>query len=285
MSFGPLVDPAWLLANLGEPGLAIVDCRWRLGDPGAGEPLYRTAHIPGAAFLDLDRDLAAPPSPAEGRHPLPDAARFAAAAGRAGIGDGVRVVAYDEGGESGAARLWWLLRHFGHADVAVLDGGLRAWRAAGGSLARGEEDAAHRPPPARFEPRPRAGDTAGADEIERRLGDPRLALVDARAPARYRGDEEPIDPVAGHIPGAGNAPVAELAPDGRFRPPDELRARLVAAGAEAGGDLVVYCGSGVSACTAALAAEIAGLEARLFPGSWSAWAAGGRRVETGDRGR
>ena len=265
MSFGPLVEPDWLRDHLGEPGLTVVDCRFVLGHPGAGERAWHEGHIPGAAVLDVDRDLSDRPG-AEGRHPLPPADRFEAAARRAGIDAAARVVAYDEAGEGGAARLWWLLRHFGHDAVAVLDGGLAAWRAAGGDL-RAEPETA---PAGDFVARPREGDTVTAADVTRHR------LLDARAPERYRGEHEPVDPVAGHIPGASNAPATELAPGGRYLPAAALRERL--------GDapFVAYCGSGVTACTLLVAAELAGVEARLYPGSWSEWVAGGRPVATVD---
>lgn len=265
MAFGPLVDPEWLLERVGDPKVAVVDCRWRLGDPGAGERDYLAGHVAGAAFLDVERDLSAEPGEA-GRHPLPEPAAFEAAARRAGIDGDSRVVAYDEAGEGGAVRLWWLLRHFGHRAAAVLDGGLRAWRDAGGPLRDGPE----RIEAGNFSARPRQDDTATAAELLERRDDPRLALLDARVPERYRGDSEPLDPVAGHIPGAANLPYAELAPGGRFLAPEELRRRLEDAGA--GRELVAYCGSGVTACTLLVAAEAAGIEgARLYPGSWSEW--------------
>jgi thiosulfate/3-mercaptopyruvate sulfurtransferase len=265
MRFGPLVDPAWLLEHLGEHGLAVVDCRFVLGQPGAGERAWLEGHIPGAAVLDVDRDLSSPPG-AGGRHPLPSAEQFEAAARGAGVGAGVRVVAYDEAGEGGAVRLWWLLRHFGHDDAAVLDGGLRAWREAGGELRGGRELTQA----GDFVARAREGDTVSAEEVERGG----LRLLDARAPERFRGEVEPVDPLAGHIPGARSVPAASVAPDGRFLAPEELRAQL--------GDrpFVAYCGSGVTACNLLLAAEVAGGEARLYPGSWSEWSASGRPVAT-----
>jgi thiosulfate/3-mercaptopyruvate sulfurtransferase len=247
-----------------------VDCRFALGKPGAGREAYEKGHIPGAAFLDVDTELAAEPGE-RGRHPLPDADRFEEAARRAGIGRETFVVAYDESGEGGAARLWWLLRHFGHDDVAVLDGGLKAWRDEGGQQRAGPEEVEE----GDFAARPREGDTVTADDLreamrDRSTGDEAeraagLRLLDARAPERYRGEVEPIDPVAGHIPGATNVPFAEIAPDGRFLPPDELRERL-------GTDpFVAYCGSGVTACVLVLAGELAGVGGRLYPGSWSEW--------------
>jgi thiosulfate/3-mercaptopyruvate sulfurtransferase len=267
VSFGPLVSVDWLGEHLGEPGLVVVDCRFVLGDPGAGGRAWLEGHVPGAAVLDVDRDLAAPPGDA-GRHPLPAADRFEAAARRAGVGRGSRVVAYDEAGEGGAARLWWLLRHFGHRDAAVLDGGLRAWREAGAELQAGARPV----PEGDFVAAAGADDTVDAAEIE--AGSPRL--LDARAPERFRGETEPIDPVAGHIPGARSVPFTTVAPDGRFLEPAELRQRL--------GDepFVAYCGSGVTACTLLVAAAAAGVEARLYPGSWSEWSGAGRPVATGD---
>jgi thiosulfate/3-mercaptopyruvate sulfurtransferase len=268
--FGPLVGTAWLREHLGEPDLVVVDSRFVLGRPGAAEVAWLEGHIPGAPFLDVDRDLAAEPGE-RGRHPLPETARFEAAARRAGIGAGSRVVAYDEAGEGGAARLWWLLRHFGHEVVAVLDGGLRAWRAEGGPLRPGAEEVER----GDFAARPRAGDTVSAEDIQ---GE-RPRLLDARVPERYRGETEPIDAVAGHIPGALNVPFGEVAPEGRFLPADRLAERI---GSE---PFVAYCGSGVTACTLLIAGEIAGVEGRLYPGSWSEWSRRGLPVErTGPQG-
>ncbi|HEY1274475.1 MAG TPA: sulfurtransferase [Thermoleophilaceae bacterium] len=269
--FGPLVDVAWLRELLGEPGLVVVDCRFRLGRPGEAERDWLAGHVPGAPYLDVDRDLASPPGD-RGRHPLPDPAAFGAAARRAGISDSSRVVAYDESGEGGAVRLWWLLRHTGHARVAVLDGGLKAWREAGGDLRAGPEEVER----GDFTARTREGDTADLEQVR----DGRPLLLDARAPERYRGETEPIDPVAGHIPGAVNVPFADVAPDGRFLPAEALRERLEAAGAAEGRDVVAYCGSGVTACTLVMAAELAGLgPARLYPGSWSEWSRRGLPAE------
>jgi thiosulfate/3-mercaptopyruvate sulfurtransferase len=265
-AFGPIVEPAWLRARLGEPGLTVVDCRYVLGQPGAGEQAWLAGHVPGAAFLDVDRELAAEPGE-RGRHPLPDAQDFEAAARRAGIGRTDRVVAYDEAGAGGAARLWWLLRHFGHDEVAVLNGGLAAWREEGGEL-----ETEDRPrEPGDFAAAPREADTASADEL---LAGADVVVLDARAPERFRGEVEPIDQVAGHIPGARNVPFAELAPEGRFPPAERLREQL------GGEPFVAYCGSGVTACTLLLAGEIAGVAGRLYPGSWSEWSRRGLPVET-----
>ena len=274
----PLVSASWLRERLDDPALRVVDCRYVLGEPGAGEELWREGHIPGAAFMDLDRHLAAEPGE-RGRHPLPEPRDFEAAARRAGIDPDTLVIAYDEAAEGGAARLWWLLRHFGHDRVSVLDGGLRGWRDEGGPLEAGAEPPAAEAERGRgpFIARPRQDDTRAADEL---AAPSSPTLVDARAPERYRGELEPIDPVAGHIPGAANLPFAELAPGGRFLSPDELCARFEAAGVVPGRELVAYCGSGVTACVLLLAAEVAGLEsARLYPGSWSEWSGRGLPVE------
>src|SRR4051794_3973413 len=198
-----------------------VDCRWELGDPSRGRELYRAGHIPGASFLDVDEDLADLSVPDAGRHPLPSAERFAAAAGRAGISEGAFVVAY--GSMGGAERLWWLLRHFGHDDCAVLLGGIDAW---GGPLATGDAEIE----PAEFVAHERHDDTVQASDIAGRLADAGLVLVDARTEARWRGEPNPIDDLPGRIPGAHNAPWAEPLPG----LPE--------------GDLVAYCGSGVTAC-------------------------------------
>jgi thiosulfate/3-mercaptopyruvate sulfurtransferase len=216
-----------------------VDCRWDIADPDAGRRLYRAGHIPGAAFLDVERDLSAPPG-SNGRHPLPGAEPFAAAASRAGIGPGVFVVAY--GTMGGAERLWWLLRHFGHDDTAVID--LAAWH---GPLRAGDE----RIEPAQFVPRPRMDDTIDAEELAARLGE--LVVVDARVPERWRGEPNPIDEVPGRIPGALNAPWDAPLP----ALPD--------------GELVAYCGSGVTACLPLHRLALAGRDGRLYPGSWSEW--------------
>ena len=221
-----------------------VDCRWDLGDPDRGRALYRAGHIPGASFLDVDDDLSDLSVEGQGRHPLPSAERFAAATARAGIGDGVFVVAYGEMG--GAERLWWLLRHFGHDDCAVLDGGIDAWL---GPLSAGEETVE----PAVFTPREHSGDTINAAELASRLDDPSLVLVDARLPPRWRGEENPIDKVPGRIPGALNTPWNEPLP-----------------GLPAG-DVVAYCGSGVTSSVTVHRLALAGRDARLYPGSWSQW--------------
>jgi thiosulfate/3-mercaptopyruvate sulfurtransferase len=242
-----------------------VDSRFDLLDPPAARRRYLEAHIPGAVFLDLDEDLSDLSIPPEvgGRHPLPSAELFAAAASRAGIGTDTLVVAYDEGMTGGAARLWWLLRHFGHDRVAVLDGGLRAWL---GPLATGEEQVE----PAAFTPHERTGDVAETEEILERLGDPRVTLIDARSPERFRGESGGLDPVAGRIPGARN-----VFPEGRAL--TDIPANLLETD-----EIVAYCGSGVLACVPLLALHLAGRDdARLYPGSWSEWSRKGLPAEKG----
>jgi thiosulfate/3-mercaptopyruvate sulfurtransferase len=224
----------------------------------AGREAYLEAHVPGAAFVGID-ELSDLSVEGKGRHPLPSAEDFAAAASRAGIEDGVFVVAYDHGGAGGAARLWWLLRHLGHDDAAVLRGGFDSWL---GPVRGGEEEIEE----AEFAPRPRSGDTIDAEELATRLGEQGLVVVDARAPERFRGEVEPIDPVAGRIPGAVNWPYAEAA----NVPPELLEAN----------EIVVYCGSGVTACLDLLALAKAGRpDAKLYPGSWSDWCARGLPAE------
>ncbi|HUZ15131.1 MAG TPA: rhodanese-like domain-containing protein [Gaiellaceae bacterium] len=231
-----------------------VDCRWELADPDAGRRMYRAGHVPGASFLDMDADLSDLSVPDAGRHPLPSAEKFAAAAGRAGIGAGAFVVVY--GSMGGAERLWWLLRHFGHDDCAVMLGGIEAW---GGELRAGEEEIE----PREFVPRAPRDDTIDADEIARRLADPSLTLVDSRTANRWRGEPNPIDDPPGRIPGAANAPWNEPLPE---LPP---------------GELVAYCGSGVTACVTLHRAWLAGREGRLYPGSWSEWSKRGLPSERG----
>ncbi len=242
-------------------GLGIVD---PVGD-------HEAAHIPGSRYVDLETELSGPHGPGLGRHPLPDPDAFAATATGWGVGPGTAVVAYDDNGGLSAARLWWLLRWIGHEDVRVLDGGLGAWRAAGFEVASGP-DAPATPSATPLVARPGAMRTVTADEIAAGLD---AVLIDARAAERYRGETEPVDPVAGHIPGARNVPTAgNLAPDGTFLAPAELRARFEAVGVRAAGPPVVaYCGSGVTAAHELIALEVAGLAAgsAMYPPSWSGW--------------
>ena len=263
---GPLVSVASLAAELAQdPPPVLLDVRWRLGGP-PGIDSYRQGHLPGAVFADLDRDLAGPPGPA-GRHPLPDPAVFQAAMRAAGVRRGRPVVVYDDGDATVAARGWWTLRYFGHQDARVLDGGYRAWAGAGRAVTTAEPA----PAPGDFTADPGhmpVLDAAGA-QAAARTG----LLLDARAGERYRGETEPVDPVAGHIPGAVSAPTAgNVNPDGTFKDAAELAARFAALGAPGAGPLVgAYCGSGVTAAHEVLALTLAGIPAALYVGSWSNW--------------
>jgi thiosulfate/3-mercaptopyruvate sulfurtransferase len=242
----------------------LLDVRWELGGP-PGRPQYLEGHIPGAAFVDLETALAGPPG-ASGRHPLPTAEAFEAAMSTAGVSGDRPVVAYDAGNSIAAARAWWLLRYFGHPRVRVLDGGFSAWVAAGFAI----EPGAIRVEPGDFVPR--AGgmlvlDASGAAAVAR-AG----VLLDARVPERFRGEREPIDPVAGHIPGAVNVPSTELVREGgRFLDAGALRARFEAAGVSDDVEVGAYCGSGVTAAHEVMALELAGFRGALFVGSWSEW--------------
>jgi thiosulfate/3-mercaptopyruvate sulfurtransferase len=230
-----------------------VDCRWELGVPERGRELYLAGHVPGASFLDVDEDLSDRSVADQGRHPLPSAERFTRVASRAGIGAGTHVVAY--GSMGGAERLWWLLRHFGHDECSVLLGGIDAW---GGPLRSGDDDVE----PAEFLPRERVDDTVSAPELARRLADRTLVLVDTRTAARWRGEANPIDRPPGRIPGALNAPWTEPQPEDLPR-----------------GELVAYCGSGITACVLLHRAFLRGREGKLYPGGWSDWSARGLPLE------
>jgi len=259
----PVVDASWCD---GRDGVVFCDVRWYL-DGRSGRDAYRAGHVPGAVFVDLDACLAAPPSVGAGRHPLPAPAHFAACLGACGIGDDDIVVAYDDAGCVYAARLVWMLRVIG-CEAALLDGGLDGWP---GPLEAGEAVSAHRD--RRSVPWP-DDRIASADEVAS-LG-AGAVLVDARAPERYRGETEPVDDRAGHIPGVVNVPTAQNLDrsTGRFLSRSRLRARYEAAGVRDGGNVVCYCGSGITACHDLLALEAAGYEgAKLYPGSWSQWAA------------
>jgi thiosulfate/3-mercaptopyruvate sulfurtransferase len=263
----PLTDVGTLAAALvGREPPVLLDVRWRLGGP-PGIDSYRAGHLPGAVFVDLDADLAAPPG-AGGRHPLPAAGSFQAAMRRAGVRAGHPVIAYDDGDGAIAARAWWTLRYFGHSSMQVLDGGFRAWVAAGQPVTADESPV----PPGDFTAVPGqlpVLDASGAAALARSG-----VLLDARAGERYRGETEPIDPVAGHIPGALSAPtLANVDGDGRFLPPGELRRRFAALGAAGAPGVAVgaYCGSGVTAAHEVLALELAGIPAALYVGSWSGW--------------
>ncbi|NJQ01978.1 sulfurtransferase [Streptomyces zingiberis] len=272
----PIITASELARELaGERPPVLLDVRWELGGP-PGREAYAKGHLPGAVYVDLETDLAGPAGPG-GRHPLPDPAAFGAAMRRAGVSAGRPVVTYDNARGWGAARAWWLLRWAGHPTARVLDGGLRAWTEEGGAL----ETAEPAPPEGTFEPRPGGLPllTAGRAAAIAREG----VLLDARAAERYRGEVEPVDPVAGHIPGAVSAPTAaNLTAEGRLRPARELAERFAAAGVRDETPVGVYCGSGVSAAQQVLALEVAGVEAALYVGSWSEWSADpDRPVATG----
>ena len=260
-----------LRRHLHDPAWVIFDCRHELMNPEAGAQAYAESHIPGARFAHSDRDLAGPRTGRNGRHPLPDPAAFMAWLGANGVDATKQLVAYDYAGGASAARLWWMLRWLGHEDVAVLDGGWDAWVQAGAPVSR--EAPSIQPAP--FSGKPSAL-WVDADYVQAHLGDRSMVIVDARSPERYRGETEPIDPVAGHIPGALNRLYKDnLGPDGRFKPPEELLAAFDSLLQGRSAEQVVHqCGSGVSACHNILAMEIAGLTgSRLYPGSWSEWCA------------
>ena len=268
----PVVDLSWLRAH--RPDVVLADVRWYL-DGRSGRAAYDAGHLPGAVFVDLDRWLAAHADPRAGRHPLPEPEIFSEGMAGLGIGDGDTVVAYDDAGGVTAARLVWMLRATGH-EAALLDGGMAVWD---GPL----ELAAPEPAPAAFTAFPWPAERlAGIEDAV----DPAAVVLDARDPDRYRGDREPVDPRAGHVPGAVNVPCrANLDGSGRFRPVEQLRATFAAAGVTPDSDVVSYCGSGVTACHNLIALELAGLpQGRLYAGSWSQYSADpDRPAAVGDR--
>lgn len=272
-----VAELAGLLRSAEPP--VVLDVRWALGDPH-GRDHYTAGHVPGAVYVDLDNELAAPPSAEGGRHPLPDLADLQESARKWGVRTGRPVVVYDDLGNTAAARAWWLLRYAGVAEVTLLDGALGAWRAAGLSLETGMPGA---------QPEGDVVLRAGGLPVTDADGAAELAttgvLLDARAAERYRGEVEPVDPRAGHIPGAVSAPTGEnLAADGTFLPPEVLRKRFGGKGAAQSARIGVYCGSGVTAAHQIAALALAGYDAALFPGSWSAWSADpARPAAKGDR--
>ncbi len=269
--FGPLISTAQLQRQLSDPALRVLDCRFDLMDPPGGRASWIAAHLPGAVHADLDRDLAGPITASSGRHPLPAPGAAAKTLAGLGVGNDKTLVVYDEGSGAIAARAWWMLRWLGHDRVALLDGGFAAWVAERRPLEHGAVDALA----ASFRGSPRSGCIVTTTEIEQSLRagrNPRL--VDARDAARFRGEREPIDRVAGHVPGAVNLPFGlSLASDGRFRETRDLEAVWADAPVPGtGGEWSVMCGSGVTACHLALSASLAGLrEPRLYVGSWSEW--------------
>ena len=261
-----LIQVDELARRLGDQALRIVDVRFDLGDTAAGERAYHEGHVPGAVYAHLDRDLSAPLGKHGGRHPLPDPARLAGRLGELGIGNEHLVVAYDAGNGMVASRLWWLLRYLGSERVRVLDGGFAAWLEAG--LPVTTEVPHH--PAAAFQQKVRSEMAVDREHVLASLGRQGTVIVDARAAERYRGDIEPLDPIAGHIPSAVNYPFAGNLEGGRFKSPEELRRRF--ADLADADEVVVYCGSGVSAAHDVLALEEAGFAgAKLYHGSWSDW--------------
>jgi thiosulfate/3-mercaptopyruvate sulfurtransferase len=316
VSFQTLIDVESLREILAQPDVAVFDCRFDLMNPDAGRNAYLRGHIPRARYADLNRDLSAPVTALSGRHPLPAPDAFAARLSQLGVSNSTQVIAYDDGNGSFAARLWWMLRWLGHGAVAVLDGGFKAWTAQGGALQSGEsaleeslsqgalaattpssetQSSAARPRIARsraaapraippgaslFSARINHAAALGTADLIDGLRDGDITLVDARAPERYAGSIEPIDAVAGHVPGAINHPYTNnLDPSGQFLPPDELRRRwLQRLGGSSPEQVVAMCGSGVTACHNLLALEVAGLPgAKLYAGSWSEWIRDPRR--------
>lgn len=268
--FPTLVTTDDVAAHLNEPAWALIDCRFDLTDTSRGEQAYRSAHLPGASYAHLDRDLSAATTGTNGRHPLPGLEALGATLGRLGIEPGVQVVAYDQDNGMYASRLWWMLRYLSHDAVAVLDGGFAKWAREGRPTAAGDMA----PQARHFTGTPRPGMLARVDEVQASLGDSAHLLLDARAPERYAGAVEPLDPVAGHIPGAVNHPFTRnVASDGSFLTTDGQREIWRAVlGATPPSQVVCYCGSGVTACHNLLAMAHVGLEGvRLYAGSWSEW--------------
>jgi thiosulfate/3-mercaptopyruvate sulfurtransferase len=280
MAFTTLISTGALALHLDDPALAIVDCRTKLDDEGWGAREHAAAHIPGAVYADLNRDLSAPKTGANGRHPRPDARTLSVRLGQLGIGSGVQVVAYDQDNGMFASRLWWLLRWLGHDAVAVLDGGLAKWLGEG----RPTESGATRREAGEFVAAPRDEMTVDVATVAQRVGSPDWRLVDARAPERFRGEVEPLDRVPGHIPGAVNHFFQTNVENGVFKTPEQLREAFATTFAGTPPTRVVcYCGSGVTACHNLLALEHAGLSgAQLYVGSWSEWSSDpSRPVEKG----
>lgn len=268
-----LVSTQWLAEHLDDPNVRIADVRWYLLDRDKGARDYANAHIPNAIFLHIDHDLSAPPLPdaKTGRHPLPDAGAFAEAMGRAGISNSTHVVAYDDAGGGNAARVWWLLKYFGHENVSLLDGGLPQWLAEGRALSSDVPTF----PRTEFFARRNPNMVVTKNEMQTRTHAAQTLILDARADERYRGETEPVDARAGHIPGAKSAPLPgnlRGGPDLRFQDADALRARFTALGANEADEIIAYCGSGVNASAEIFALELAGFHnARLYAASFSEW--------------
>jgi thiosulfate/3-mercaptopyruvate sulfurtransferase len=262
----PIVSVEWLHQNLGNADVVVVDCRFALTEPNLGRQQYEAGHIPGAYYLDLNHDLSSPVQTHGGRHPLPDIASFSAKLSELGVTDSTVVVAYDDARFAFAARLWWLLRYLGHDRVAVLDGGFKAWQSAG-------YDVSTDIPPQKsrhFTPNPQSSWVVDINTVKARKELPGVALVDSREPERYRGEREPIDPIAGHIPGAVNYPWQDVTTgQGYLQSAEYLRDRW--SPLQSSQEVLVYCGSGVTACVNLLSLSAIGIEGKLYAGSWSDW--------------
>jgi thiosulfate/3-mercaptopyruvate sulfurtransferase len=280
MSVASLVDTTWLTANLANPHVVVVDTRWYLLNPPQGHEEYLASHIAGAVYLSIDHDLSAEAWDGPGRHPLPKPERFVATMSQAGIDSSCHVIIYDSAGGSTATRLWWLLRYYGHTAVSILDGGWQAWVAGDGAVRSGNETRAAR----QFVGTPNHALTVDADQVELLRHDQQVLILDARAHERYTGAVEPFGPRAGHIPGAVSAPFAgNLNADGTLKPAAELATRYHDLGANQVQQVVCYCGSGVTATHDIFALHLAGIDATLYPGSWSDWSSQeARPIATGE---
>jgi len=262
-----LVSMDWLVEHLNDPEVRVVDCRFVLGQPHAGRESYLAGHLPHALYFDLELDLSAPKSKHGGRHPLPDIRELSDKLGAAGIDANTKVVAYDDQGGAMASRFWWLMQYLGHEQTYVLDGGYTKWQAAGHPVT----DEIETPQATTFTPQPQAHLLVGIDELKTKIGQEGVTLIDSREAVRYRGEQEPIDPVAGHIPSAINHFWKDsLTETGEWKSAEEQQARFGDLNSE--GELIVYCGSGVTACPNILALRQAGYQnVRLYAGSWSDW--------------
>jgi thiosulfate/3-mercaptopyruvate sulfurtransferase len=282
----PVISAAWLHEHLNDPQVVVVDCRFALMQPELGQQQYQTSHIPGAYYLDLDRDLSSPVGEHGGRHPLPDPEAFGAKLRAIGVNSqspegSTLVVAYDDSRLAFASRLWWLLRYFGHHNVAVLDGGFAAWQAAGYPVTADVPT----PQAGNFTPQPHPEQVVDIEVVKAQKDLPNVVLIDSREGDRYRGEREPIDPVAGHIPGAVNYPWQEVTNEqGYLRPVAEQRDRWTEVAPDQ--EILVYCGSGVSACVNLLSLELAGMsQGKLYVGSWSDWCSYLEGEERGERSK
>ena len=263
----PVVSPEWLSTQLNNPQVIIVDCRFRLGNPAWGYQQYLNSHIPGAYYLDLDKDLSAPLAKHGGRHPLPDPALLAQKLAAIGMAPEALVVACDDSRFAFAARLWWLLRYLGHDRAAILDGGFPGWLSRGYPIT----DTIPTPKPGHFLPQPRRDSIVDIEAVKALKDLPSVVLVDSREGDRYQGEREPIDPIAGHIPAAVNSPWIEVSdPEGYLRP--QADQEKLWQNYQQADEIIVYCGSGVTACVNLLSLELAGItQAKLYPGGWSDW--------------